>query len=273
MILSPPPIYPSARSAGIKNTSVISYGTINIDTRVKAYSQKTKRKTVISSTIITSNIVYMPSNLTAGAFVHVFLNKLAIIVPTTTEDGELISKADAITAYEATGKHLGFFSSIKAAEKYVKRLNIAIQVHVIKNPEIPGAAPWVPVSLLKEHDEEYISGAPFAGIVRLADVDDDLAQLTFMNNILNIQVDWRMDLSSQITLELVDPGYRMTEMNYFVPRRDIWYRGSRFEIADVSVGPGDGGSPRVSLVICNKSIQRMKRDKRSGSVSASSAYE
>ena len=275
MILSPPPIYPSAKSAGIKNTSVISYGTINIDTRVKAYSQKTKSNTVINSVIITSNIVYMPSDFTGGAYVHVFLSKLAILVPTTTEDGESISKADAIKVYEATGRHLGFFSSIKAAEKYVKKLNVAIKVHgVTEGPNTQrGRTTWIPVSLMKESGEEYITGAPFSGIVRLADIDDDLAQLTFMNNILNIQVDWRMDLNSQITLELVDPGYKMTEMNYFVPRRDIWYRGTRYEIADVSVGPGDGGSPRVSLVICNKSIQRMKRDKRSGSVSASSAYE
>ena len=106
MILSPPPIYPSAKSAGIKNTSVISYGTINIDTRVKAYSQKTKSNTVINSVIITSNIVYMPSDFTGGAYVHVFLSKLAILVPTTTEDGESISKADAIKVYEATGRHL-----------------------------------------------------------------------------------------------------------------------------------------------------------------------
>jgi hypothetical protein len=273
MILSPQPIYPSAKAAGISDTSVISYGTINIDTRVKAYSKKTKSNTAISSTIITNKIVYMPG-FTAIPLEYVLKNAVAVLVPTMTEDGQTISKANAVKLYQATGRHLGVFASVKAAEKYVKKLNVAVQIHgVFDNTQIPGADNWAPVSLAKEYGEEYIRDAPFSGIVRLADIDDDLAQLTFMNNILSINVDWSMDLNSQINIELVDPGYRMTEMNYFVPRRDVWYRGTRYEIADVSVGPGDGGSPRVSLAICNKSIQRMKRDKRSGSVSASSAYE
>ena len=274
MILSPQPVYPSAKTAGISDTSVISYGTINIDTRVKAYSKKTKLNTVISSTIITNKIVYMPSYF-ATATEYVLPKPVAILVPTMTEDGQTISKANAIKVYEATGRHLGVFTSVKTAEKYVKKLNVFIQLHGIsENFNSPRTGDtWAPVSLMKEAKEEYIPGAPFSGIVRLADINDDLAQLTFMNNILSINVDWSMDLNSQINIELVDPGYRMTELNYFVPRRDIWYRGMRYEIADVSVGPGDGGSPRVSLAICNKSIQRMKRDKRSGSVSASSAYE
>ena len=275
MILSPQPIYPSAKAAGISDTSVISYGTINIDTRVKAYSKKTKLNTVITSAIITNKTIYMPTYL-AVTLPYTFKNSVAILIPTMTEDGQTISKANAVKVYEATGRHLGVFTSVKAAEKYVKKLNVAIQVHGVMEPiysALDATAPWAPVSALKEEGEEYIPGAPFAGIVRLADINDDLAQLTFMNNILSINVDWSMDLNSQINIELVDPGYRMTELNYFVPRRDIWYRGIRYEIADVSVGPGDGGSPRVSLAICNKSIQRMKRDKRSGSVSASSAYE
>jgi len=273
MILSPQPIYPSAKTAGIRDTSVVSYGTINIDTRVKAYSKKTKLNTVITSTIITNKTVYMPS-FVATPLEYVLKNAVAVLVPTMTEDGQTISKANAVKLYQATGRHLGVFASVKAAEKYVKKLNVAIQIHgVMENIVGTRADTWAPVSLMKEAKEEYIPGAPFAGIVRLADIDDDLTQLTFMNNILSIDVDFGMDLSSQINIELVDPGYRMTELNYFVPRRDIWYRGTRYEIADVSVGPGDGGSPRVSLAICNKSIQRMKRDKRSGSVSASSAYE
>lgn len=275
MILSPQPIYPSAKAAGISNTSVISYGTINIDTRVKSYSKKTKLNTVISSVIITNKTIYMPS-FVATPFQYTFKNAVAILIPTMTEDGQTISKADAVKLYEATGRHLGVFTSVKAAEKYVKKLNVSIQVHGVMEPIYTAqdaAAAWMPVSLLKEYGTEYIPGAPFAGIVRLADIDDDLAQLTFMNNIISIDVDLRMDSNSQINIEIVDPGYMMTELNYFVPRRDVWYRGTRYEIADVSVGPGDGGSPRVSLGICNKSIQRMKRDKRSGSVSASSAYE
>jgi len=272
MILSPQPIYPSAKSAGISGTSVISYGTINIDTRIKEYSKKTKANTVINSVIVTNYKVYMPSPF-GLPYIQVLRGKVAILVPTTTEDGESISTANAVKVYEATGRHLGVFSSVKAAEKYVKKLNVSIKLHGLSINGFVSGDLWAPVSLMKEYGEEYISGAPFSGIVRLADINDDLAQLTFMNNILNIEVNWSMDLNSQVNIELVDPGYRMTEMNYFVPRRDIWYRGTRYEIADVSVGPGDGGSPRVSLAICNKSIQRMKRDKRSGSVSASSAYE
>lgn len=270
MILSPQPIYPSAASAGITETSVISYGTINIDTRVKAYSKQSKSNTVITSTVITDTILYMPSPF-ATALEYAVKKKIAIVIPTMTEDGQSISKANAIKVYKATGRHLGAFASVKAAEKYIKKLNVNIRLHGAHSVNKPDT--WAPISLMKEEKEEYIPGAPFSGIVQLADINDDIAQLTFMNNIVNISVEWSMDLNSQITIELIDPGYRMTEMNYFVPRRDIWYRGARYEIADVSVGPGDGGAPRVSITICNKSIQRMKRDKRSGSVSASSAYE
>jgi hypothetical protein len=275
MILFPPSTYPSAKAAGISDTSIISYGTINIDTHVKNYSKKTKLNTVIASTVVTSNTLYMPSNV-AVPLPYYFKKAVAILIPTTTSDGQTISKANAVKIYQATGRHLGVFSSVKAAEKYVKKLNVHIQIHGVMEDVLGGPnadTTWVPVSLMKEKKKEYIPGAPFAGIVRLADIDDDLTQLTFMNNIVSIDVDFGMDQNSQINIELVDPGYRMTELNYFVPRRDIWYRGTRYEIADVSVGPGEGGSPRVSLAICNKSIQRMKRDKRSGSVSASSAYE
>ena len=277
MILSPQPIYPSAQNAGIKDTSVISYGTINIDTRIKQYSKKTKSNTVINSTIIPTNILYMPSSgilgptLGVNALKYTFKQKIAVIVPTTTEDGNSITVGQAIQVYEATGRHLGAFTSIKAAEIYVKKLNVNIRLHSTK--AVNQGDVWMPVSLMKEYKKEYISGAPFSGIVQLADINNDIAQHTFMKNIVSIDVQWSMDLNSQISIELIDPDYMMTESNYFVPRRDIFYRGARYEIADVSVGPGDSGSPRVVINICNKSIQRMKRDKRSGSVSASSAYE
>ena len=79
MILSPQAVYPSAKAAGISDASVISYGTINIDTRVKAYSKKTKLDTVITSAIITNKTIYMPTYL-AVPLPYTFKNSVFLLL-------------------------------------------------------------------------------------------------------------------------------------------------------------------------------------------------
>ena len=46
-----------------------------------------------------------------------------ILIPTVSDDGRIMSNEDAVQQYKRTGRHLGKFSSVKAATKY------AIQIH------------------------------------------------------------------------------------------------------------------------------------------------
>lgn len=94
-----------------------------------------------------------------------------------------------------------------------------------------------------------------------------------------ISVSYTMDMASELSFEIVDPNLQMAEKNYFTLTRDVIYQTQTlgriqpyepnivfvqqlFEIANVSVSQGPGGSPNFSVKCYTKAIQQMKRDRK-----------
>lgn len=92
-------------------------------------------------------------------------------------------------------------------------------------------------------------------------------------------VNYTMDLASELSFEIIDPNLRMAENNYFTIARDVIYETQTlgriepyepnivlvrqlFEIANVTVSQGPGGSPIFSVKCYTKAIQQMKRDRK-----------
>lgn len=91
--------------------------------------------------------------------------------------------------------------------------------------------------------------------------------------VTSLKFSWTIDAVSQLNVELLDPGLRMLDNNYFLLRRDVIYRGQQFEIARVGVGPGEAGSPKITLECRSKPSQLMKRDKNPEAYSGISATD
>ena len=214
-----------------------------------------------------------------------------VIVPTIVMRNGIATKltlqAEIEAEYFTTGQHLGKYKFLNTSASAKKQaLSLAKQAAKLisaqqdsyynkfySNKVITGSEAykiWIPV---EELVKQNLGPPPFAGIVRLSDLNDGEAQTTFQQSITNISVQWSMDLASQIVITVIDTDYRMMNSNYFVPRRLVEYRGRQYEIADVSCRAGQSGSPEVTITICQRVIQQMKRDKKRGSVKGNSGYE
>lgn len=82
-----------------------------------------------------------------------------------------------------------------------------------------------------------------------------------------------MDMASQLSIEVFDPGLTFTRNNFFQIRRPVTYGTNTFEIASVSIKPGSGNDPLVTLECRARPIQLLKRDKNPESYNASSATQ
>ena len=199
---------------------------------------------------------------------------------------KLTKNAEITAEYVLTGQHLGKYKfdntdaeERKAALQQAKTVSTYIHKQQdsyykkFYSPKLIGGEArkiWAPVQAIIEAGE---GTPPFAGIVKLSDINETQAQTTFQESITKISVQWSMDLASQVVITILDTDYRMMNSNYFVPRRLVEYRGGQYEIADVSCRSGQSGSPEVTITICQRAIQQMKRDKKRGSVKGNSGYE
>jgi hypothetical protein len=251
------PEYPTAESVGISAANVIAYGNINLNLRPIVKLKNGSIATLISITI--------SQTLSDKTPVHV-------IIPTISDDGEKLTDKNAKSIYASTGRHLGKFATPRAANAYAKALSaqesVRYKTQIANNPDyLVGDKTWFPVDQIEDPAKRNLGG-----ILQLTDLFGTAAD-TFAENLLSINVSYSMDLNPEISFEVLDNDYKMFENNYFVIRRDVSYRGRRYEIAEVSVRPGPGGSPTVIVKARNKAIQQMRRDKRPGSVTGGSGYE
>ena len=257
MPTNPRPEYPTAQAAKINEYNVIEYGNINLNLRPIVKLKDGSIATIFSITITEG---------TTGA------NRVHTLIPTISDDGIKITEKEARILYDISGRHLGRFANLKSADKYAKFLsqqeNARVKQQQIDNPDyLIGEKTWYPISEIKNPSNRNLGG-----ILQLTNLYGPSLD-TFKENLISVSVDYGIDLDAEISVDVIDEDYRMFESNYFVIRNDITYRGRRYEIAEISVGPGQGGSPIITIKARNKSIQQMRRDKTPGSVTGSSGYE
>ena len=249
------PDYPTAADAGISDANVFVYGNINLRTRPVSLLKNGKIEEIFS---FVTNSVYPDGTL------------VKVLIPQVSDDGRKLTEKQAIDIYQLTNRHFGKFAEAATASKYRKVLHqkeIAILKEEQKNQKTSGDT-YFPVSENPDETRRNLSG-----IVQLTDLYGEAANY-FGSNVLEVNVDYKIDIGSEISIKVLDPGYSMSQDNYFVVRRDITYRGLKYEIGSVSTGPGEGNSPVVTIGARNKGIQQMKRDKLPRTVnSGGSAYE
>jgi hypothetical protein len=122
------------------------------------------------------------------------------------------------------------------------------------------------------------------------------AMATIAENLLNINLNYTMDMSSQLTFSVIDPGFEMAANNYFQVGRDVVYETTGikmlitpdtqdttgipivarlrhlYEIYEVSVKQQGSASPQWTVNALPKAVQQMKRDKKPGNIGGS-GYE
>lgn len=116
---------------------------------------------------------------------------------------------------------------------------------------------------------------------------------TIAQNILNININYTMDMSSQLSFTVIDPGLEMAANNYFQVGRDVVYETTaitpirtgittddtgvpifsrirhRYEISSVSVQQTGSASPQWTVEALPKAVMQMKRDKKPGNIGGS----
>jgi hypothetical protein len=111
-----------------------------------------------------------------------------------------------------------------------------------------------------------------------------------LSSVLDCQVNYSMDMVTELSLNIFDTGFMFAKNNYFKITTDVLYTTKsidssefnadgtakiqyitlKLEIAEVSVSQSQGYNPIWNVKCRTKAIQQMKRDKNPGAVSSSS---
>jgi hypothetical protein len=101
--------------------------------------------------------------------------------------------------------------------------------------------------------------------------------------VVSASVAYNMEMASELSFDIVDVGMAMSKKNYFTLARDVVYETQTigqinsqtgevklvrqlFEMANITVAQGGGGSVIYSIKCYTKAIQQMKRDKKPSAV-------
>ena len=129
---------------------------------------------------------------------------------------------------------------------------------------------------------------PFKNKILIADLAKvESGEFTdISSHVTNVSVNYTMDLASELSFDIIDPQLLMSENNYFITARDVIYETQTigqiepysnslrlvmqiFEMSNISVSQGPGGSVTYSIKCYTKAIQQMKRDKKPGLIKGS----
>lgn len=91
--------------------------------------------------------------------------------------------------------------------------------------------------------------------------------------ITSVSVSHTMDLASMISLSIIDTDMTLLKNNTFALRRDVEFRGERFEISSLDYALGDGGTPVATVECYPRAVQKMKRDKQPRNFGSTSSYD
>lgn len=143
---------------------------------------------------------------------------------------------------------------------------------------------FLPETVESYRDSRNITNfrGPFDRKIIIASLPDNL-QADISHNVTQASVNYSMSLASELSFDVIDVDMKMSSNNYFILGRDVIYETQTlgrvdsytgevrpvrqlFEIADVSVSQGPGGSAIYSVKCYTKAIQQMKRDKKPGAI-------
>ena len=119
------------------------------------------------------------------------------------------------------------------------------------------------------------------------------AETDLTDSIISAKFSSGIDLSTQVTLEIIDPGFGFAKNNYFAITRDVYIQTNvlqeidaslkissqiglqslkyqRLEISAVTCKPGPGSSPVWTVECRTKAVQQMRRDRRPGAIEGAS---
>lgn len=80
-------------------------------------------------------------------------------------------------------------------------------------------------------------------------------------NVVSVSMDLTSNMTSQMSINVYDPDFKMMKANYFQLRRPVSYRGLAWEIASASADRAPGAPDHVQIACRSGAIQRMRRDK------------
>lgn len=123
---------------------------------------------------------------------------------------------------------------------------------------------------------------PFERKLVISSLPDNLVS-DISDKVTDFSVSYSISEASQISFDVIDVDLNMSRNNYFILGRDIIYETQTlgrvnsftgevrqvrqlFEIAQVTVAQGPGGSAIYSISCYSKAIQQMKRDKTPGTI-------
>ena len=117
-----------------------------------------------------------------------------------------------------------------------------------------------------------------AGSIRIASLDS-MINSSIDASVLTVEINYSMDMATQLSFTVYDYGLKMMENRYFDIGREVIYdtqtissinsnsgevrrNAQIFEISSITIQPGSGITPTVSVTCLPKAIQQMKRDKK-----------
>ena len=277
---SPLPYYPTAAAAGIRESDIFVYGNISLLTRVTNPNKPNSLETLKSISIA------------RDADIGGVRRRVHVGIPTLSSDGIQLTDAQAEVLYNQTGSHLGIFASPKVATKYLIKLSQASgyvqRVVLAAERNLVQGSGLSTLDFATAPFDIYRSGTtPNSPLVKSATIQPkklgDLisfpeipptseAALTISRNLTSISVSYDIGATTEVSLSLVDENYFMMESNYFVLRRVVKYRGREYEVAVVDIDT-DESVPVLNVKLRSRAVQRMKRDKNPGNMTASNGYE
>ena len=90
---------------------------------------------------------------------------------------------------------------------------------------------------------------------------DSDRQVEINESIVKMACDLTMDMTTQLTLDVYDPNFKMFKNNYFQIRRPCSYAGYPYEIAAVEMARNPGQQDTVSVTCRSQAVQKLKREK------------
>jgi len=95
----------------------------------------------------------------------------------------------------------------------------------------------------------------------LISATDSDRQVEINESIMNMACDLTMDMTTQMSLDVYDPNFKMFKNNYFQIRRPCSYAGYPYEIAAVEIVRNPSQQDTVKITCRSQVVQKLKREK------------